>query len=255
MFDREEDFEPWLLLEEDSARDETELMSSSSSSSSGNSAFEHEDASATSEVPASKGASKSTTKSSSAGAKLKLELLESGSESKGTSSTLRRSPRTKRAKMAKAKSKSKSKSKSKPAPAAKESSTAFKVFGQRIGSPRTSTPLAQIALEDLTLAQLSPQTVGFPNYAPQKSETQFLNLRWSAELYTAILPLNKHGKIAKAKFPWNRMLAERTKVFYFYSAFKLSAAVMAGLSRYVDFMEANCQAWWDLLHWIMIDVD
>ncbi|KAG6612915.1 uncharacterized protein IUM83_11840 [Phytophthora cinnamomi] len=30
---------------------------------------------------------------------------------------------------------------------------------------------------------------------------------------------------------------------------------MAGLSRYVDFMEANFQAWWDLLHWIMIDVE
>ncbi|KAG6604628.1 uncharacterized protein IUM83_14101 [Phytophthora cinnamomi] len=100
-----------------------------------------------------------------------------------------------------------------------------------------------------------PQTVGFPNYAPQKSETQYLNLRWSAELYTAILPLNKHGKNVKAKLPWNRMFAERTKDFYFHSASKLSAAVMAGLSRYVDFMEANCQAWWDLLHWIMIDVE
>ncbi|KAG6612916.1 uncharacterized protein IUM83_11841 [Phytophthora cinnamomi] len=55
-----------------------------------------------------------------------------------------------------------------------------------------------------------PQTVGFPNYAPQKSETQFLNLRWSAELYTAILPLNKHGKIVKPKLPWERMFAERT---------------------------------------------
>ncbi|KAG6592543.1 uncharacterized protein IUM83_12516 [Phytophthora cinnamomi] len=82
------------------------------------------------------------------------------------------------------------------------------------------------------------QTVGSPNYAPQTSETQFLNLRWSAELYTAILPLNKRGKSVKAKLPWNRI-----------------AAVMAGLSRYVDFMEANCQAWWDLLHWIMIDVE
>ncbi|KAJ8542579.1 hypothetical protein ON010_g12233 [Phytophthora cinnamomi] len=51
------------------------------------------------------------------------------------------------------------------------------------------------------------------------------------------------------------MFAERTKDFYFHSASKLSAAVMAGLSRYVDFMEANCQASWDLLHWIMIDVE
>ncbi|KAG6612362.1 uncharacterized protein IUM83_10626 [Phytophthora cinnamomi] len=260
MFDREEDFEPWLPLEEDSTQDETELMSSSSSSSSGDSAFEPEVASATSELPASKSASKNASKSISAGVKRKLELLESESERKGTSSTLRRSPRTKRAKTAKAKSESK------PAPAAKESSTASK-----------------IAFEDLTLAQLSviedpdpaltsshryfgikmcfyprkskPQTVGLPNYAPQKSETQFLNLRWSAELYTAIFPLNKYSTIVKAKLPWNRMFAERTKVFYFHSASKLSAAVMAGLSRYVDLMEANCQAWWDLLHWIMIDVE
>ncbi|KAG6621251.1 uncharacterized protein IUM83_11177 [Phytophthora cinnamomi] len=266
MFDREEDFEPWLPLEENSAQDETEIMSSSSSSSSGDSAFEPEDASATSEVSDSKSASKSASKSISAGANRKLELVESESESKGTSSTLRRSPRINRAKTAKAKSKSK------PAPAAKESNTVSKVLGQLIEPPQTSTPLAQITFEDLTLAQLSviedpdpaltsshryfgikmciyrrkskPQTVGFPNYAPQKRETQFLNLRWSAELYTAILPLNKHGKIVKAMLPWNRMFAERTKVFYFHSASKLSAAVMVGLPRYVDFMEANFQAWW-----------
>ncbi|KAG6620047.1 Dual specificity protein kinase shkA [Phytophthora cinnamomi] len=221
MFDREEDFEPWLPLEEDSAQDETELMSSSSSSSSGgDSAFEPEYASATSEVPASKSASKTASKSISAG------------------------------------------------PSA---------------SWNCSSQSLRIAFVDLTLAQLSviedpdpvltsshryfgikmcffrrkskPQTVEFPNYAPQKSETQFLNLRWSAELYTAILPLNKRGKIVKAKLPWNRTFAERTMVFNFHSASKLSAAVMAGLSRYVDFMEANCQAWWDLLHWIMINVE
>ncbi|KAG6587071.1 uncharacterized protein IUM83_02908 [Phytophthora cinnamomi] len=131
MFDQGEDFEPWLQLEEDSVQDGPEPMSSSSNSSSGDSTFDPEEASATPEILVSKNASKSI----SLGAKCRLELLESGSEGKGTSSTLRHSPRTKKAK---------TKSKSKRTPAVKESRTACKVLGQLIESPRTSTRLAQI---------------------------------------------------------------------------------------------------------------
>ncbi|GMF64346.1 unnamed protein product [Phytophthora fragariaefolia] len=51
------------------------------------------------------------------------------------------------------------------------------------------------------------------------------------------------------------MFAERTKVLYYHDASKLSADTMRGLKKHVEFMERFCQAWWDLLHWVTINLE
>lgn len=99
------------------------------------------------------------------------------------------------------------------------------------------------------------QTLGFPSYAPQKCDLQILHPRWSVETFATILPTNKKGVLIQGQLPWKRVFTELSKVLCFHRASSLSSAVMAGLEHYVAFMEEDCQAWWDLLHWVTIDVD
>ncbi|GMG18062.1 unnamed protein product [Phytophthora fragariaefolia] len=209
---------------------------------------------------------------SSPAAKRKLDMLESGAANQKEGSTLRRSPRNQ--------------SKAKPTrsgSAVKKARLAAKVIEQLTEPPRKATALARIPFKRLTLEQLSvietpdpatttsyrcsgikmcfyqkkskPQTIGFPNYSPQKCDMKFLEERWSMELYVTLFPVNSRGKMIKKKLPWNVMFAERTKVLYYHDASKLSADTMRGLKKHVEFMETFCQAWWDLLHWITINLE
>ncbi|KAL4093223.1 hypothetical protein PRIC1_010657 [Phytophthora ramorum] len=148
---------------------------------------------------------------------------------------------------------------------------------------RDSTPLADIPFQDLSLEQLrkieivdpditssfryfgikmyffgkksKAQLQGFPNYAPQKTEIRYAQERWNYDLYDSLLPKRKNGSWIKKQLPWRHMFAERTKVFYYHQASKLSSAIMASLKKFVSFMEDHSQAWWELLHWITIDPD
>ncbi|KAL4140108.1 hypothetical protein PRNP1_015183 [Phytophthora ramorum] len=150
-------------------------------------------------------------------------------------------------------------------------------------SSRDSTPLADIPFQDLSLEQLrkieivdpdimssfryfgikmyffgkksKAQLQGFPNYAPQKTEIRYAQERWNYDLYDSLLPKRRNGSWIKKPLPWRQMFAERTKIFYYHQASKLSPAIMAGLKKFVSFMEDHSQAWWELLHWITIDPD
>ncbi|EGZ27108.1 hypothetical protein PHYSODRAFT_320950 [Phytophthora sojae] len=211
-------------------------------------------------------------KQSSPSAKRKLDMLESGAANQKEGSRLRRSPRNQsKAKLTQSGS------------AVKKARLAAKVIEQLTESPRKATALARIPFKRLTLEQLSvietpdpatttsyrcsgikmcfyqkkskPQTIGFPNYSPQKCDRKFLEERWSMELYVTLFPVNSRGKMIKKKPPWNVMFAERTKMLYYHDASKLSADSMRGLKNHVGFMEKFCQAWWDLLHWITINLE
>uniref|UniRef100_H3H455 Uncharacterized protein n=2 Tax=Phytophthora ramorum TaxID=164328 RepID=H3H455_PHYRM len=150
-------------------------------------------------------------------------------------------------------------------------------------SSRDSTPLADIPFQDLSLEQLrkieivdpnitslfryfgikiyffgkksEAQLQGFPNYAPQKTEIRYAQERWNYDLYDSLLPKRKNGSWIKKQLPWRHMFAERTKVFYYHQASKLGPAIMAGLKKFVSFMEDHSQIGWELLHWITIDPD
>ncbi|GMF62205.1 unnamed protein product [Phytophthora fragariaefolia] len=205
-----------------------------SSSSSGDSEYEQEDdvepdnSDTAPKVPATV----VPAKQSSPAAKRKLDMLESGASNRKEGSTLRRSPRNQ--------------SKAKPTRSGsvgKKARLAAKVIEQLTEPPRKATALARIPFKRLTLEQLSvietpdpatttsyrcsgimmcfyqkkskPQTIGFPNYSPQKCDMKFLEERWSMEL----------------------------------------ADTMRGLKKHVAFMERFCQAWWDLLHWVRINFE
>ncbi|EGZ23670.1 hypothetical protein PHYSODRAFT_254961 [Phytophthora sojae] len=271
MFDRDEKPEPWFSLDEEYVQDGLEPLSSSSS---GDSEYEQEDEVEPDNSDAAPKVSETVVpaKQSSPAAKRKLDMLESGAANQKEGSTLRRSPRNQ--------------SKAKPnqsGSAVKKARLAAKVIEQLTESPRKATALVRIPFKRLTLEQLSvietpdtatttsyrcsgikmcfyqkkskPQTIGFPNNAPQKSDMKFLEERWSMEQYVTLFPVNSRGKMIKKKLPWNVMFAERTKVLYYHDAATLSADIMRGLKKHVEFMEKFCQAWWDLLHWITINLE
>ncbi|KAG7381109.1 hypothetical protein PHYBOEH_011163 [Phytophthora boehmeriae] len=99
------------------------------------------------------------------------------------------------------------------------------------------------------------QTIGFPNYAPSKSDFEHLYLCWNFDKYQALIPTDKRGKPSGDQVPGTQMFEDRTEVLYFHKASKLSDDVVEGLAKYVRFMEKNAQGWWELFHWISIDKD
>ncbi|GMF45597.1 unnamed protein product [Phytophthora fragariaefolia] len=260
MFDRDEEPEPWFSLIEEYSQDGLEV---SSSSSSGDSEYEQvadaelDDNDTEAEVTETGVPAKQT----SPAAKRKLDMLESGASNQEKGSTPRRSPRTQRSKTKQDQS----------GPAAKKARLAVKVIEQLIESLRKAARLARIPFQSLTIKQLSvmetpdpvittsyrcfgikmcfyqkkskPQTVGFPNYAPQKCDMEFLDERWSMESYVMLFPVNSRGKMIKKKLPWIVMFAEHTKVLYYHEASKLSSVITLGLKKFVEFMEKSCQAW------------
>ncbi|EGZ07153.1 hypothetical protein PHYSODRAFT_341324 [Phytophthora sojae] len=193
-----------LARSEDEAREVLPGPHLLSSSSSGDSEYEQEDdvEPDDSDVAPKVPETVVPAKQSSLAAKRKLDMLESGAANQKEGSLLRRSPRNQ--------------SKAKPTQsgsAVKKARLAAKVIEQLMESPRKATALARISFKRLTLEQLSkkskPQTIGFPNYAPQK------------------------GKMIQKKLPWNVMFAERTKVLYCHDASKLSADTMRGLKKHI----------------------
>ncbi|KAG7380043.1 hypothetical protein PHYBOEH_011587 [Phytophthora boehmeriae] len=99
------------------------------------------------------------------------------------------------------------------------------------------------------------QTVDFPNYAPVRNELSHLFNRWCVVNYQEIVPVNEEGEPSGDQLPWIQMFADRTKVLYFHKISELSPKVQEGLAEYVDFMEEHAQAWWEMLHWIGINVN
>ncbi|GMF50430.1 unnamed protein product [Phytophthora fragariaefolia] len=249
--------EPWFSLNEEYNQDGLEV---SSSSSSGNFEYEQvadaelDDNDAEAEVTETGVPAKQT----SPATKRQLDMLEAGASNQEKASTPRRSPRTQLSKTKQDQS----------GPAAKKARLATKVIEQPMESPRKATRLARILFQSLTIKQMSametpdpaittsyrwfgiemcfyqkkskPQTLGFPNYAPQKCDMEFLDKRWSMESWVTIFAVNSRGKITK-KLPWNVMFAERTKLLYYHDASKLSSVIMLGLKKFVEFMEKSCQ--------------
>ncbi|KAH7491200.1 uncharacterized protein KRP23_125 [Phytophthora ramorum] len=127
-----------------------------------------------------------------------------------------------------------------------------------IFSSRYSTPLADMPFQDLSLEQLCKIEIVDPDITSSFRYFGFKMYffeRWNYDLYDSLLPKRKNGSWIKKQLPWRHMFAERTKVFYYHQASKLSPAIMAGLTKFVSFMEDHGQAWWELLHWITIDPD
>ncbi|GMF47940.1 unnamed protein product [Phytophthora fragariaefolia] len=258
MFDRGEKPEPWFSSGEEYVQDGLEPLSFSSSR---DSEYEQEDdvepddSDTAPKVPATV----VPAKQSSPAAKRKLDMLESGEANQKEGSTLRRLPRNQ--------------SKAKPTQsgsAVKKARLAAKVIEQLTESPRKATALARIPFKRLTLEQLSvietldpatttsyrcsgikmcfyqkkskPQTIGFPNYSPQKCDMKFLEERWIMELYVTLFPVNSRGKMIKKKLPWNVMFAEHTKVLYYHDASKLIDDTMRARCCFSETLQASPQA-------------
>uniref|UniRef100_H3HA12 Uncharacterized protein n=1 Tax=Phytophthora ramorum TaxID=164328 RepID=H3HA12_PHYRM len=106
-----------------------------------------------------------------------------------------------------------------------------------IFSSRYSTPLADMPFQDLSLEQLCKIEIVDPDIT---SSFRYFGFK-----------MYFFGKKSKAQLQGFSNYAPQKARF----ASKLSPAIMAGLTKFVSFMEDHGQAWWELLHWITIDPD
>jgi hypothetical protein len=83
------------------------------------------------------------------------------------------------------------------------------------------------------------QTPGFPDYAPQKSNTWILAERWDVTEYKALV----------AKKPWKLMWHKRVKVLYFHWRADLTSAQIRLLDDFLEYVQENTRAFWEALHW------
>ncbi|KAE8982650.1 hypothetical protein PR002_g23472 [Phytophthora rubi] len=93
------------------------------------------------------------------------------------------------------------------------------------------------------------QTLGFPDYSPNRHDLDLLKARFNPEDFHRLLT---------TVFPWRQMYDDRVKELYFHRLEDLSDADVKFLDGMVDFMNGNSRAFWNALHWIMFlpgDVD
>ncbi|RLN75105.1 hypothetical protein BBJ28_00016411 [Nothophytophthora sp. Chile5] len=89
----------------------------------------------------------------------------------------------------------------------------------------------------------SVQNVGFPVYAPAKTNYKELKPRWHRGRYEVLL----------LQEPWESMYDDRVTELYFHRRLDLTAEVLRGLRRYVDFMRVEARKFWEIQHWVTID--
>jgi hypothetical protein len=83
------------------------------------------------------------------------------------------------------------------------------------------------------------QTPGFPDYAPQKSNTWILAERWDVVQYKTLI----------AKKPWKVMWRKRVKVLYFHRRADLTSAQIRLLDDFLEYVHENTHAFWEAEHW------